>query len=144
VGVTHVTERPFSCREYTPGWVDGQRREGRGAASLHASLPRTMPWHSTGRAPAAALSPSPIATTVDGRPLLFVPFEDAWYALEDRCSHAGCEFSTDGTVEGPHVICECHGSEFDIRTGRVIRPPAVDPIAVYRTRVHGGMLEVEW
>jgi len=23
VGVTHVTERPFSCRKYTPGCVDG-------------------------------------------------------------------------------------------------------------------------
>ena len=28
MGVTHVTERPFSCRKYTPGCVDGSNGRG--------------------------------------------------------------------------------------------------------------------
>ena len=104
-----------------------------------------MSWHASGHAPPDdPQRPIPIAATVDGRALLLVPVDGSWHAIEDRCSHAGCEFSTDGTVEGPHVICECHGSEFDVRTGEVLRPPAQVPIAVFPARVAEGVIEVEW
>jgi 3-phenylpropionate/trans-cinnamate dioxygenase ferredoxin subunit/naphthalene 1,2-dioxygenase system ferredoxin subunit len=80
---------------------------------------------------------------VDGRPIVIVAAVGGVFAIEDRCSHAGCAFSEDGEFDGTRVICDCHGSEFDIRTGAVVRPPAERPIATFPTRVTGGIVEVE-
>jgi nitrite reductase/ring-hydroxylating ferredoxin subunit len=83
------------------------------------------------------------AIGVRGERILVARAEDRWYAVEDRCSHAGCAFSTDGELDGTNVICNCHGSEFDLRTGEVLVPPAFDPIRTFRVRVTDGRLEVE-
>lgn len=64
------------------------------------------------------------------------------WAIEDRCSHADCAFSADGEVDGSIVICDCHGSEFDLFSGEVRMGPADMPIRVFETRVTGGVLEV--
>ena len=102
-----------------------------------------MPWQPTGVPADASATTAARAVALDGQPLLLVPWDSGWYAVEDRCSHAGCAFSEDGEIDGYHVICDCHGSEFDVRTGAVIRPPAVEPIAVYPVRARDGWLEVE-
>jgi nitrite reductase/ring-hydroxylating ferredoxin subunit len=80
--------------------------------------------------------------TVAGRAIVVVALEDGLAAIEDRCSHAGCAFSSDGWRDGGRVICDCHGSEFDIRTGAVVRPPASRPIGTFATRVVDGRVEV--
>jgi nitrite reductase/ring-hydroxylating ferredoxin subunit len=77
------------------------------------------------------------------RPIVLTSLDGTWFAFEDRCSHAGCAFSEDGELDGTTVICGCHGSEFDIRTGEVLRQPAERPIAVFPTRVVDGTVEVE-
>ena len=88
-----------------------------------------MPWQPTGVSADASATAAAHPVAVDGRRLLLVPWGGGWYAIEDRCSHAGCAFSDDGEIDGYHVICDCHGSEFDVRTGAVVRPPAVEPVA---------------
>ena len=75
--------------------------------------------------------------------MLLVHADGAWWAIEDRCSHADCAFSSDGEVVETTAICDCHGSEFDIRTGEVLVPPAKEPIAVFPVRVNAGQIEVE-
>lgn len=75
--------------------------------------------------------------------LLIVRVDDQWLAFEDRCSHAGCAFSQDGELDGTTAICYCHGSEFDITTGEVTRPPAINPIRTFRVRVSEEAIEVE-
>ena len=40
------------------------------------------------------------------------------------------------------VVCPCHGSEFDIRTGDVLCPPALEPLPIYETRRGRGTLLV--
>jgi hypothetical protein len=39
-GVTHVTERPFSCGKYTRGWVDGEHER---LPAARRTVPRTHP-----------------------------------------------------------------------------------------------------
>ena len=51
------------------------------------------------------------------------------------------ELAPDGT--GGRAICDCHGSEFDLRTGAVLRGPADRPIAVFPVAERDGRLEVE-
>ena len=80
--------------------------------------------------------------TVAGVRIVIVDLDDGLAAIEDRCSHAGCAFSSDGWRDGGRVICDCHGSEFDIRSGAVVRPPASRPIATFATRVVDGRVEV--
>ena len=40
-----------------------------------------------------------------------------WHAVEAWCTHAECPL-TDGWVEGSALRCPCHGSLFDLATGR--------------------------
>jgi nitrite reductase/ring-hydroxylating ferredoxin subunit len=49
----------------------------------------------------------------------------------------------EGDLEETTVICPCHGSEFDVRSGEVLQGPARKPLATYETRVEGDNLEVE-
>ena len=45
------------------------------------------------------------------------------YAFDDRCTHAGCSLGR-GRLDGTIVTCGCHGSQFDVRSGVVLRGPA--------------------
>lgn len=53
------------------------------------------------------------------------------YAFDDTCTHLGCSLAK-GHLAGTIVTCACHGSQFDVRTGAVLRGPAEDPV---RSRV---------
>ena len=66
---------------------------------------------------------------------------DGWVAFQDTCTHEECSLS-DGELEGGVVVCPCHGSEFDLRTGDVLCPPALDPLPIYEARVDQGILVV--
>jgi nitrite reductase/ring-hydroxylating ferredoxin subunit len=101
-----------------------------------------MPWYETDVAALPPVQPRPIPVAVGGRSLVLVAWDDAWYALEDRCSHAGCAFSEDGAVENARMICDCHGSEFDLATGGVRRPPALASVATFKVRTTGTALEI--
>ena len=65
-----------------------------------------------------------------------------FYAFGDTCTHMQCSLAG-GDLEETTVICPCHGSEFDVRSGEVLQGPAREPLATYETRVEGGNLEVE-
>ncbi len=67
-----------------------------------------------------------------------------YFALEDRCSHDDgplCEgdFECDEGV----AICPRHGANIDIRTGRALTLPAVDPVDTFPVRVEDGFIRVE-
>ena len=64
-----------------------------------------------------------------------------FHAFDDTCTHMGCSLA-EGDLEETTVICPCHGSEFDVRSGEVLQGPAREPIATYETRVQGSTLEV--
>jgi 3-phenylpropionate/trans-cinnamate dioxygenase ferredoxin component len=43
-------------------------------------------------------------------------------------------------LTGTTVMCQCHGSRFDIATGAVINGPATEPLNVYQVQdVEGGI-----
>ncbi len=102
-----------------------------------------MPWHDTAPLADPSGTPAPIRVTVGGSAIVVVAWDGRWYAFEDRCSHAGCSFIDDGEIDGYQAICNCHGSEFDVRTGQVLRPPARGPIRTFAVRVDGGRIQVE-
>ena len=46
-------------------------------------------------------------------------------------------------LEGTTVTCPCHGSQFDVTTGTVLRGPATENLPCYRVKVERGVVYVE-
>jgi 3-phenylpropionate/trans-cinnamate dioxygenase ferredoxin subunit len=68
--------------------------------------------------------------------------DGAFYAFGDTCTHRACSLAG-GDLEETTVVCPCHGSEFDVRSGAVLRGPAREPVGTYEARVEDGRLEVK-
>ncbi len=64
------------------------------------------------------------------------------YAFDDTCTHMGCSLGK-GTLDDTTVTCSCHGSQFDVASGAVLRGPAKQPVRTRLVRVDGGNLLVE-
>ena len=64
------------------------------------------------------------------------------YAFDDRCTHMGCSLAN-GELDGTTVTCACHGSQFDVTSGAVLRGPAQQPVRSRVVQVEGGNLLVE-
>ena len=66
------------------------------------------------------------------------------YAIEDRCSHDdGPLAEGDFDVEEGYAVCPRHGAHIDIRTGRPLTLPAVEPVDTFPVRVENGIVKVE-
>ena len=78
--------------------------------------------------------------TVEGREVALANLEDgSWAAFDNNCTHEECPLS-EGDLDGRRIICYCHSSAFDVRTGEVLEGPADEPIRVYEARVDAGEL----
>lgn len=64
------------------------------------------------------------------------------YAFEDACTHMGCSLAN-GELDGTVVTCGCHGSQFDVTTGAVLRGPAQRPVRSVSLTVENGQLFTE-
>jgi nitrite reductase/ring-hydroxylating ferredoxin subunit len=69
--------------------------------------------------------------------------DGALYAFDDICSHRRCNLALGGEIEGTTIVCECHGSVFDMVSGEPRNPPATEPIAVFAVRETDGEIQVE-
>jgi 3-phenylpropionate/trans-cinnamate dioxygenase ferredoxin component len=60
---------------------------------------------------------------------------DRLYAFDDLCTCAErpCPLSG-GLLTGTTLMCQCHGSRFDIATGAVLRGPATEPLNGYEVK----------
>jgi len=64
------------------------------------------------------------------------------YAFDDTCTHSGCSLAR-GSLDGTTVTCGCHGSQFDVTSGAVIRGPARRPVRSRSVKVEGENLLAE-
>ncbi len=97
-------------------------------------------WHEVG-----PVEDVPVGTLrkveVDGRAVCVGRATGGWVAFQDECTHEECSLS-DGELDGPVIVCPCHSSEFDLTTGDVLSPPALDPLPIFEARAEGGTLHV--
>jgi thiosulfate dehydrogenase [quinone] large subunit len=81
----------------------------------------------------AAVYPDP----ADGQPDVVVRMTDGSLAAHSAiCTHAGCQVS----YGQDSLVCPCHGSVFNARTGAVDQGPAVDPLPARRVLERGGRI----
>lgn len=66
-----------------------------------------------------------------------------FFAIDDRCSHEDCSLGTEGFLDEHVIICGCHGSQFDMRNGKVLSLPAPTDVASYETKVENGDVWVQ-
>ena len=80
--------------------------------------------------------------TAAGEEICVFNFRGRIGAVHNVCTHAEFPLSdgrltNDGTIE-----CVWHGARYSCLTGEVRRGPAIDPVAVYETRVEDGKVRV--
>ncbi len=95
--------------------------------------------------PVMALSELPLgamrAVMVGTRELLVCHTKDGVFAVDNICSHAYARLC-EGRLRGTRLICPLHGASFDVRDGRVLGPPATQPLAAFTARISDGMVEL--
>ncbi len=67
--------------------------------------------------------------------------DGTYYAIEDVCTHDDGPLA-EGELDGFVIECPRHGAQFDIRTGKVLRFPAITPVPRYEVRVQDGDIQV--
>jgi nitrite reductase/ring-hydroxylating ferredoxin subunit len=63
------------------------------------------------------------------------------YAFDDLCKHEGCPLSA-GLLTGTTLMCQCHGSQYNLTSGAVLRGPATEGLTIYEVREQGGKIEI--
>lgn len=73
---------------------------------------------------------------VAGQSVCVANIDGRYFAINNICSHEGGPLA-DGTLQGYEVECPWHQSKFDVRTGDVKAPPAVEPQAAFEIKILG-------
>ena len=85
------------------------------------------------------LAPGTMAgVDVEGRKVLLSNLGGEVYAVDDICTHEESLLSKGFMIE-ERVVCQLHLSQFDLRTGEVYNPPAVEPLVGSIDSTFGGV-----
>ena len=82
------------------------------------------------------------AVDVSGEHILLSKIGGEVFAVAGTCTHEDADLGQ-GFVLEERVVCPLHLSQFDLRTGDAVNPPATAPLKRYRTKVEGGTVYVE-
>ncbi|HVB95269.1 MAG TPA: non-heme iron oxygenase ferredoxin subunit [Nitrososphaerales archaeon] len=89
------------------------------------------------------LSPGTMAgVDVEGKQVLLSNLGGEVYAVDGICTHEESLLSRGFMLE-ERVVCQLHLSQFDLRTGGVYNPPALEPLKRYNVKIEEGSIFVE-
>jgi nitrite reductase/ring-hydroxylating ferredoxin subunit len=101
----------------------------------------------------AATSELPVNTKttvlVNGKEVLLVNLDGSYYAIANKCTHAGGSLAR-GILKGGIITCPNHGAQFNVRTGEAVgeiktgfRKIKTENVERYNIKVEGTDILVE-
>jgi naphthalene 1,2-dioxygenase ferredoxin component len=82
-----------------------------------------------------------IGVEVAGRSIALYDADGNLFATDNICTHAYACLS-DGWLDGEVIECPLHAARFDIRSGKVLDPPATEDLKTYPVRIVDGEIQV--
>jgi naphthalene 1,2-dioxygenase system ferredoxin subunit len=82
-----------------------------------------------------------IGVEVAGRSIALYDADGNLFATDNICTHAYACLS-DGWLDGEVIECPLHAARFDIRSGKVLDPPATEDLKTYPVRILDGEIQV--
>jgi len=77
---------------------------------------------------------SPVVMLLNDVEVLLVKVDGKIFATSARCTHRGCSLG-EGWLDKGHLVCGCHLSKFDPKSGSVVDGPASNPLKVFEVLV---------
>src|SRR5688500_12001335 len=99
--------------------------------------PLTGPDLTQGVAAADVAEGTMLLGHAEGEAVLLARCGGELFAVGARCSHYGGPLNEGLLVDGP-IRCPWHHAAFDLRTGTVVRPPALSGLPCWRVEERGG------
>jgi 3-phenylpropionate/trans-cinnamate dioxygenase ferredoxin subunit len=69
---------------------------------------------------------------IEGKRLCLTRTADGYFALDDRCPHAGARFGMGGYCEDNMLVCPVHRYRFNVKTGQGVQG---DYVNTYPTEI---------
>jgi nitrite reductase/ring-hydroxylating ferredoxin subunit len=83
-----------------------------------------------------------IQVKVAGKTIALFNTGEAFFAIDDTCTHRGAPLS-EGECAGGEVVCPWHGARFDLASGEVKTPPASKGVSAYKVQVAGEEIQID-
>ena len=83
-----------------------------------------------------------LGVEVAGHAIALYDVDGNVFATDNICTHAYASLS-DGWLDGGLIECPLHAARFDVRTGKVLDPPATEDLKTYPVRVVDGEIQVK-
>jgi 3-phenylpropionate/trans-cinnamate dioxygenase ferredoxin subunit len=82
------------------------------------------------------------AVDIGGTHILLSKIENQVYAVSGICTHEETDLGL-GFLMEDRVVCPLHLSQFDLRSGAVLNPPATVPLKRFNVKIDGDTILVE-
>ena len=83
-----------------------------------------------------------VAVDFNGEMVCLSNVNGKYYEIGNVCTHMGGPLA-EGKLEEYIVQCPWHGSRFDVRSGEVVRPPAMRPESTYEIKVENNNILIK-
>jgi len=77
--------------------------------------------------------------TINDHKILLANVNGNYYAIGNKCMHRGCTLS-EGELNAETVVCPCHGSTYELKTGNFITGPTKKPEPAYELKVENNSI----
>lgn len=78
----------------------------------------------------------------DSNKILLSRIDDEYFAVGASCTHYGAQLE-EGVLKGDTVMCPLHHACFNIKTGSLLEPPAMEALPKYEVKVEGDSVKVD-
>ena len=90
---------------------------------------------------AASVADLPVGSmktvVVRGKRIALANVDGTFFAVDDTCTHEQRSLGTEGLLDSGVITCCCHGSQFEVASGKVLSLPAPSDVGTYEVKVEG-------